>query len=54
MPIEKPPKPTRVEFMCSYCGTTKSKGINEGRPLPGKCPRKVNQGPHSWRINRKY
>lgn len=47
-------KPTRIEYMCSYCGKRESKGIAFGRPMPGKCPRKANGGPHSWRINRKF
>lgn len=42
-----------VEYMCSYCGKKSLRGISLGRPLPGKCPRKQGDKPHSWRINRK-
>ncbi len=45
---------TRVEYMCSYCGRKTTKAKNQGRPLPGRCPRKKNGGPHSWRKNREY
>lgn len=44
----------RIEYMCSYCGRKIIKSSTHGRPDPGICPRKVNGGPHSWRINRKY
>lgn len=42
----------KIEYMCSYCGRKTVKGENFGRPDPGKCPRKTNGGPHSWRKNR--
>lgn len=43
-----------IEYMCSYCGRKEIRGVNAGRPKPGKCPRKTNNQPHSWRINRKF
>lgn len=41
-----------VEYMCSYCGAKAKSVKGGGRPSPGKCPRKKNGGPHSWRFNR--
>lgn len=52
-------KPTRVEYMCSYCGRKETRGIMMGRPTPGECLRKGKTAfgkskPHSWRINKKF
>lgn len=47
-------KPTRVEWMCTHCGTKVGKPIELGRPDPGRCPRKANGGPHSWVKNRTF
>ena len=44
----------KVEYMCSYCGRKEIKFKKNGRPLPGKCPRKQGDKPHSWRKNREY
>ena len=41
-----------VEYMCAYCGTKKILPKKGGRPSPGKCSRKKNGGPHTWRFNR--
>ena len=43
----------RIEYMCSYCGKKQIKTKISGRPMPGKCPRKSNDRPHSWVVNRK-
>lgn len=43
-----------TQYKCSYCGRTETRGVNAGRPNPGKCPRKQGDKPHSWVINRKY
>ena len=43
-----------VEFMCTYCGKKISKSATNGRPDPGKCPKKTGDKPHSWVINRKW
>lgn len=43
-----------IEYQCRYCGRKESRGINAGRPQPGKCPRKTGDKPHSWVINRKW
>ena len=54
-------KPTQknymIEYICTYCGAKKLKGLNMGRPEPGACPRKGKTAdgrpkPHSWRRNR--
>lgn len=47
-----------TQYICSYCGATKMQGPNQGRPMPGNCPRKPRNSdgsmkPHSWRINRR-
>ncbi len=42
----------RIEYMCSYCGKKEIKTTLQGRPMPGKCPRKEGNKPHSWRKNR--
>lgn len=31
----------RIEYMCSYCGKKTIRSSAQGRPLPGKCPRKM-------------
>lgn len=43
----------RIEFMCSYCGKKEIRNTSMGRPLPGRCPRKPGNKPHSWVINRR-
>jgi ribosomal protein L40E len=43
-----------VQYMCRYCGAKETKSISFGRPMPGKCPRKKNGGPHSWVVNKRY
>ena len=43
-----------IEYMCTVCGTRKIVSTMAGRPLPGKCPRHPNNGPHRWVINKKY
>ena len=52
----KPEKrtPTKVEYMCTYCGRRETRGINGGRPMPGKCSRRDGEHPHRWVINKKY
>lgn len=42
-----------IEYMCSYCGKKERRGGSSGRPLPGKCPRKQGDRPHTWVINKK-
>ena len=42
----------RIEFICSYCGRKEIKSETSGRPMPGRCPRKQGDKPHSWRKNR--
>ena len=42
----------RIEYMCIYCGKKTMRNESAGRPMPGKCPRKSNGGPHIWRKNR--
>lgn len=43
----------KIEYMCSYCGKKEIKTSLQGRPMPGKCPRRQGDKPHIWRINRK-
>ena len=42
-----------IEYKCTYCGKTITKGGTAGRPDPGTCSRKTGNKPHSWVINRK-
>ena len=42
----------KTEYMCSQCGRKEIKLKSMGRPLPGKCPRKTGNKPHSWVKNR--
>ena len=47
-----------IEYKCSYCGATSTRGANSGRPDSGNCSRKgkTKDGrykPHSWVVNRK-
>lgn len=51
--------PTRIEYMCTYCGKKISRSGNLGRPDPGSCPRKPKNPsgksrPHTWVVNRKW
>jgi len=48
------PKIKFIEYKCTYCGKTITKGAVMGRPDPGKCPRKTGDKPHSWVKNRSY
>lgn len=41
-----------VEYICTYCGMKARVTKTGGRPSPGKCSRKKNGGPHTWRFNR--
>lgn len=43
-----------IEYMCRYCGKKTVHSVSYGRPLPGRCPRKKGNQPHSWGINRKW
>lgn len=43
-----------IEYMCTYCGRRVTKSKSNGRPDPGKCPRKTGDRPHSWTINRRF
>ena len=42
----------KIEWMCVYCGKKQILTNLQGRPMPGKCPRKTDNKPHSWRRNR--
>ncbi len=42
-----------IEYMCRYCGTKKVSSVRNGRPQPGRCPRKKGDQPHTWVVNRK-
>lgn len=48
MPVKK------TEYMCSWCGKKVVRTQNQGRPEPGKCPRKEDNKPHTWTVNRKF
>lgn len=41
-----------IEYICATCGRKEIKTEISGRPMPGKCPRKVGDKPHTWRKNR--
>lgn len=41
-----------VEWMCTQCGRKTTRGIKDGRPDPGRCPKKQGDRPHSWVKNR--
>lgn len=43
----------RIEYMCSHCGKKEIRFVSLGKPLPGKCPRKQGNKPHTWTVNRK-
>jgi hypothetical protein len=44
----------RVEYMCRNCGKRTTKIVNQGKPLPGICPRKTGGGAHMWIVNRRF
>ena len=41
-----------IEYICTTCGRKEIRTEISGRPMPGKCPRKTGDRPHSWRRNR--
>lgn len=41
------------EWMCTHCGAKKIRSEIQGRPDPGKCPRRTSNQPHRWVKNRK-
>lgn len=43
----------RIEYMCTCCGKKEIRNTWAGRPMPGKCPRKSGDKPHTWVVNRK-
>lgn len=46
-------KDTVNEWICTNCGKKERKGIIQGRPIPGTCPRALkSNGPHRWVKNR--
>ena len=42
-----------IEYMCRNCGAKNARGVNSGKPQPGRCPRK-NGKPHSWIVNKRF
>ena len=38
----------QVRWICTSCGLRVNRLKSQGRPSPGKCPRKKNGAPHSW------
>ena len=42
----------RIEFMCTQCGRKETRSETMGRRLPGNCPRREGNKPHSWVKNR--
>ncbi len=43
-----------VEYQCTWCGKRVTRAEGAGKPLPGKCPRKTGDKPHTWIVNRKF
>lgn len=41
-----------IEYICTMCGCKEVRAERYGRPMPGRCPRKTGDKPHSWRRNR--
>lgn len=41
----------RVEYMCTYCGHRQTRPKSNGRPMPGRCPKRDGK-PHRWVINK--
>ena len=50
--ITQKKKDISIEYMCRLCGIKSIKKKSHGRPLPGTCPRRKTDGPHSWVKNR--
>lgn len=54
---EKRRIPSRVEYLCSWCGKRVMCSSTHGRPEPGVCPDRSSETrkyPHVWRVNRKF
>lgn len=47
-------QPKHVEYMCSHCGAKVVRPTTSGKPMPSKCPKRTNNQPHVWTINRKW
>ena len=43
---------SNIEWMCTTCGKKEVKSKTGGRPMPGKCPKKKGDRPHTWEKNR--
>ncbi len=55
----KTPAKRWVEYQCTYCGTTQTKSVMQGRPYPGSCFRRPKTKdnkpmPHRWVVNRRF
>ena len=37
----------RIQYMCTYCGKKTTRSSSQGRPMPGRCPKKEGKKPHS-------
>ena len=53
------PEKNWVVYMCSWCGATQTRSVNQGRPHLGNCPRRPRlcngqMQPHRWTISKKY
>jgi|GEM_PF-3977741 len=45
--------PKKVDWQCTWCNRKET--WKEGfRPVPGKCPRKTGDRPHTWTKVKKY
>ena len=43
---------THVQYKCSHCGQTRTVSVGDGKPDPGRCPRRTGDRPHVWTKNR--
>lgn len=41
-----------IQYMCTYCGKKETRSKTSERLMPGKCPRRNGNMPHSWVKNR--
>ena len=49
----------RVQYLCRYCGMRETRFVKDGKPLPGRCPKRNGTDlkgtkPHVWQAVQKF
>lgn len=43
-----------IEYICRHSEICQTRGDENGKPEPGKCPKWTSDQPHNWIVNRKW